>query len=59
VCEEVLTEPEIPPARGTDGDAIAAYRENRDTAKVAVATIIAGRNCVRDQRQDYAGKGSN
>lgn len=58
ICEGVLTPPEIPPARPED-DAIAAFLENRATAIVAVATIVAGRECIRDQRELYAGKGSN
>lgn len=58
VCEDVLIAPTIPPARPED-DAIGAFLENRAVAIVAVATIKAGRECIRDQRQDYAGKGSN
>src|SRR4051794_2212887 len=56
ICEELLDPPPLPPNRGPDGDAIAAYLENRETAVVAVATIVAGRDCIRDQRQLYAGK---
>lgn len=57
ICEDVLTAPAIPPARPED-DAIGAFLENRAVAIVAVATIKAGRECIRDERQDYAGKGS-
>ena len=56
ICEDVLTPPAIPAAR-PDDDAIAAFLENRAGLIVAVATIVAGRDCVRDQRQLYAGKG--
>jgi hypothetical protein len=58
VCEDVLTPPQIP-AVGPDDDAIGAFLQNRAVAIVAVATIVAGRDCIRDQRQLYSGKEAN
>jgi hypothetical protein len=59
ICEDVLDPPRLPPKPGRDDDAIAALVENRGTAKVAIETIVAGRSCIRDQRQLYAGKGGD
>lgn len=56
VCEEVLAPIDVPEDH-PDDDAIAAYLENRLDLIIAADRIDAGRDCIRDQRLGYAGKG--
>jgi hypothetical protein len=57
-CEDILA-PVPVPVDSPDDDQLDAYFKNRAAAIVASATVDLGRNCLRDQRQDYAGKGVN
>lgn len=55
ICEEILREV-ARPTFGAEADAIGAFLQ-RDAATIeANERIKAGRACVRDQRQDYAGQ---
>lgn len=56
ICEEIL-EPVDRPAFGPDDDAVEAYLQRDAATIVANERIKAGRACIRDQRQKYAGKG--
>lgn len=55
-CEAIL-EPVAVPEDHPGDDAIAAYLENRLALIIAADRIDAGRDCIRDQRLGYAGKG--
>jgi hypothetical protein len=56
VCEEVLAHVEVP-IHTADDDAISAYLEMTEVAINASERVDLGRECIRDQRLDYAGKG--
>lgn len=56
-CEEILAPVAVPDDQPED-DAIRAYLENRKAAIVASAEVDLGRECIKRQRQDYAGKGN-
>lgn len=56
ICEQIL-EPVDLRAFGAEEDAIAAFLEAEAAAIVANERIKAGRACVREQRQQYAGRG--
>lgn len=58
VCEDVLA-PIAVPEFGPEADAIEAYLAMEATAITASATVDLGRECIKRQRHDYAGKGSN
>lgn len=55
-CEDVLAPIEVPEDRPGD-DAIGAYLANRLALINAADEVDAGRDCIRDQRAGYAGKG--
>ena len=58
VCEEILAPVPVPDDRPED-PAIPAYLENRKAAIVASAEVELGRECIKKQRTDYAGRGGH
>ncbi|WP_184082900.1 hypothetical protein [Afipia massiliensis] len=58
ICEKIL-EPVDVVEFGPADDAVGAYLERDAEVTVANERIKAGKACVRDQRQEYAGHGGN
>lgn len=56
ICEEILQEVDARPF-GPDDDAIAAFLQRDAEVIIGNERIKAGRDCVAQQREAYAGRG--